>query len=239
MLELKHTNCRPRLQTMPLLQKASLISRLMVAAGLRLACRKAGNSLLRAQLAVKNRLQFREGPPELAPIQKVRRIPRSTGKIQLRFRVCLKQQHSSRTQSPANLRKQRSLQISHAQNQEIAIHPKLRAFQIRLYQVNSCARLLCFFYPLNSAHRETQRLCALFEEIQRRLGPVHRRNRSTVLSQKNRVSSAATGQVERRPRGQQWPQLGQNPRGSLCSFPPHQAMFGVPIGLAWAHKKSS
>src|SRR5215469_1298428 len=169
MLELKHTNCRPRLQTMPPSQKGSLISRLTLAAALRLARRKAGNSLLRAQLAVKNRLQFREGPPELAPIQKVRGIPRSTGKVQLRFRVGLKQQHSSRTQSPANLRKQRSLQISHAHNQEVAIHSELRAFQIRLYQVNSRARELCVFYPLNSPHRETQRLCALFQEVQRRL----------------------------------------------------------------------
>src|SRR6516162_11821297 len=115
MLELKHTNCRPRLQTVPAPQQRSLIFPLRVARALRLARRKAGNSLLRTQLAVKNRLQFRESPPELTPVEKVRRISWTTGKIQLRFRVCLKQQHSSGTQGAANLRKQRSLQILHAQ----------------------------------------------------------------------------------------------------------------------------
>src|SRR5215470_4706661 len=84
--------------------------------------RQARNSLLRPQLAVKNCLQFRKSPPQLPGIQKVRRIPRFAGEVQLRFRVCLKQQHSSGTQSPANLRKQRALQIANAQNERITVH---------------------------------------------------------------------------------------------------------------------
>ena len=126
-------------------------------------------------------------------MEKVRRISRTTGKIKLCFCVCLKQQHSSRTQCPANLRKQRSLQVTYTQDQDMAMGGKLDGFEIGMQQIDACARAVsAFINSLDSAHRNVPGMCMHFQDIERRRRPVHSRNMAPMFGQEKRISSPAT-----------------------------------------------